>query len=243
MVTKIGIATFAGTSHVFNGTLATVIRALAQGYARNAVIDATPDDLTDNSGGTAGAAIEVRSKLDAHVLSGSDSTPKAGLETALGTVLAAVHEIGTKANELAALLGLDELTLPTGTSDGTIGAVTVTVAGSNTALAPVAGVNAKLTSISAYISAVAAKVNEVSIATGFDPVPDASKDGKLTTVFTGLDAGVGTAVTGAAGGNEGVLATSVNAELAKFANNVATMAAKLSEVIGSDPMPPSVIAA
>jgi hypothetical protein len=103
------------------------------------------------------------------VLGSTDCAPKAGLETAFGTVLNAISTCIAQANAIAAKVpAFPALTDNTGGTSGagTVGAVTVSVTAAGTALASAAGTNAVVKNMRQAVFQLGYFVNKLAVATG-----------------------------------------------------------------------------
>ena len=172
MTTKIGAKTFSGASNVHNGTLAAALRGVVQREALTLAI-ALSDFTADNSGGTDGAGTVAAIAIPApYTTAGTDLFPKAGGETAFGTVTNAIATVLEQANTIAAAIGADQATDNTGGTialSGTIAAVTV----STTAVTGASGNGmeatdgiAKMKEIAGYLTRLVRFTNTLCTATG-----------------------------------------------------------------------------
>ena len=185
--------------------------------------------LTDNSGGTAAAALAVNASPAAVAGAATTSAPKAGFDTQLGVIANSIASLASAYNTLAREKGFP--TILTDSSGGTasttlaaISAALVAVNGSTgtvavdevSALAAMAVVDNALSSIGAAASTLAAdKYNTAALGTD-------ALGGVVSTTLAAV--GTTAAGVGAATGNITLLDTAVDTWLGKTANNVMTLA-------------------
>lgn len=222
------------THHQRDGSAdAGVIRSILQFQARQAVDGVA--DLTDNSGGSDGtlAAGTVATNVAA---SGTDLAGKATTETALGTVADAVATLAAKYNAIATILGLTAIVDNSGGASGgdTLAAVTVSVTGAATG-AQATEYNASVDAIEAAFHTLASHANMVAAATGgaTDSVAGLSGNTYSATIAA-IPTDVGTAA------DPGVTKAVVDADLATFADNAATIAATLNAAVAGAGSPGAV---
>jgi hypothetical protein len=230
---------FSGSSKVFDGTLASVIRSVLQN--QTVIAAGTITDLTDNGGGTADGDIEAAVILANHALSGTDSAQKAATEAAFGTVRDALSEVLRQANLIRAVVpAFPALTNNLGGTapDGTVGAITKTVNGVGTSLASAVGVRSVYAAHYAAVLQATHFVNQLCEAVGVTPVavPQGAVPG-VSTTFAALSTDTGAAVDGsdATNANAGVLATEVSAALTHLADAVKELTTKLNAVTSGTP--------
>lgn len=232
MTIKINKHTFSGTSKIFDGTLALTLMALAQG--QTVIAAGTVSDLTDNTGGSANGALTELPALANAALGEGDCTPKAGLETALGTARSALSEIIAQLNAFRAVVpAFDALTDNTGgaSADGTVSAVTVTVAGAGEDLASAVGTRAVIENLAKgvaqavhYVNRAAASVGQASITGTLGVVPS------ISPTFAAISLDTGTAVDGSddTDANAALKATDVDAALTAIRDAIKECVVKLN---------------
>lgn len=236
MAHKIAPKAFSGAANVHNGTLATVLRALAQYQA--ATIAKGLADITDSSTGVSGGNTAAAAALPAAFTSaGTDAAPKAGTETALGTIRDGITVIADRIQSIIKpAIDLDARTVSTGGTiavAGTVPAATKTV----TAVAGSAGTGIAydtgivlLRSYRNELTRLVAATNEVAVATGLTPITN-NVGGDVGTGRThlALTTDTGTAATAGEAAALGTMSkTDVDAFLTAAANVLATCAAKLN---------------
>ncbi len=236
MALKIAPKTFSGSSKVFDGTLANLLRSLAQFQAAN--IAKGLADITDNSTGTSGGNTSAILALPTAFTSvGTDAAPKAGSDTALSTLRDAITVVASRINVLIQpAIDLDPRTISTGgtiATAGTVPAVTKTV----TAVAGSAGTalnfNNSIALLRAYrneLTRLVAATNEVAVAVGLTPINNrVGGDVGTGRTFVALAAATGTAATAPQAAAAGTISkAAMDAYLTNAANIVATCAAKLN---------------
>lgn len=195
--------------------------ALAQSIAARAVLANPPAALTDNSGGVAGSITSVSADLVNVAASGSSLASAATAASALGTVKDAIAELVAKAKAFADLLGVDySEDFVTGTNDGTIAAITVATTGAATG-AQATETNASVLALNANMIGVAVLTNKVARAVGAAEIAFTAPMEYFSDIEN-VTVAVGTAA------SPGVTKVALDAKLAAFAVNVATVAAKLN---------------
>lgn len=195
--------------------------ALAQSIAARAVLANPPDALTDNSGGVAGSFVSVTADLVNVAASGSNLASAATAASALGTVKDAISELVATAEEFADLLGIDySEDFVTGTNDGTIAAITVATTGAATG-AQATETNASVLALNANMVGVAVLTNKVARAVGMAEIAFTAPMEYFSDIED-VTVAVGTAA------SPGVTKAALDAKLAAFAVNIATVAAKLN---------------
>lgn len=248
-MTKISKKTFSGSAKVFDGTLADALRGVAQFQA--ATVAKAMSDITDNSTGTSGGNTAAVAAVPARFTSaGTDTAPKAGTETALGTLRSAITTVATSAKAIADAIGLDTITISTGGTDGTgtVAATTKTVtavAGSGGAGINAAGGIATLTAYANELTKLVRYTNEIAVAVGLTPITNnVGGDAGVSRNFAALVTTTGTAATAPEAAALGTLSKAgVDAFLTAAANVVATCAAKLNAATdGARVVKPSVVA-
>lgn len=203
-------------------TVETVVIELAKAHARD--VAATVTDVTDSSGGTDAAGVVVAASVaQVNVAnSGTSLAQKAATETALGTVKDALVELFAKANAYATALGLATVTYSGGgtAADGTVAAMTVATTAATTG-AQAVETNAQFALINNAFYNVASLTNKIAKATGFAPLTVYTDVAQTVPAIAGT---VGTAA------DPGVTKVAVDAALATFRANAATIATKLNAV-------------
>jgi hypothetical protein len=233
---------FSGAGKVFEGGddgLTAMLRGVMQ-YQTAVGMGTGLSALTDNSGGNASNATANIGQVSYGVLSGTNMSQKAELETALGLVKDALTEIGAKL--IAAYAAVPGTPLGTITNsiggaaaDGTIAALDVSMTGVNASIASAAGLNTILTNVTKLMKQETYLLNKVCNAVGVTPLVDDLGEGVVpayTNTLAALAVDTGTAVSGAdaTAANGGALKTEVDAALVKIANYVAKLAAKCNAV-------------
>lgn len=199
-----------------------LIVAMAQQIARQ--VTAAETDITDSSGGTASTTLTLVDIAADFANVADNSTSLASGTTAaakLNLVKDAILELATKANALATKIGVTGLTYNGGgtSADGTIGAIGTTTAATTGAKATES--NATVLLLNDALFSVAALVNRLAVATGVAPLKV-----DLTGTFASTVASI-TVATGTAA-DPGISKTAFDAKLALYANNIATVAARLN---------------
>lgn len=239
MTIKINKHTFSGTSNIFNGVLATALIALAQGQA--VIAAGTITDLTDNVGGAANGALTAIPAIANSALGANDCSPKAGLETAFGTVRDGLSEVIAQLNDIRAVVpAFDALTDNTGgaAADGTVGAVTVTVAGAGTDLASAVRTRAVVENLAKSVAQAVHFTNLACRAVGVAPLTGSlGVVGPVSTTFAAvsLDTGATTSGADATDANAAIKATEANAVLAALRDAVKECVVKLNAVTSGVP--------
>lgn len=238
MTTKITSDAFSGAKAVHDGTLAAAIRAILQREAFGLAI-ALSDFTADNSTGTDGSGTVANIPIPAaYTSAGTDLAPKAGTETALGTLKNAIAVVLEKANAVATATGVPTKTDSTGgtiATSGTIPAVTklttAVATGSGVAHAtgkPVyAAFKKALHNLALFTNELAVACGQSEMAINIDSAGDYTLD---TRSFPALSTNTGTAEDGSA--LSGVADTASEAFLAAGANAIATIAGKLDALTG-----------
>lgn len=212
------------------------IAALAQENARARVSTGAVVDLTDSSGGTAASALAaVVTPTKAAVDNDAAMTPKAAFDTQIGLIEDAHEELGVKAAEFIDLIAVGSPKPSSidaaATADDTIAAITAALTGTTADAEGVEAASgiAQIVHARNVQSALASAINWVRVAQGLAPFADGS-GGLADKTYTGwtLD---DAAATGTAAGNGEMSLTdaSVDAALTALRNNIATMAAMLTE--------------
>lgn len=205
--------------------LAATLRAVLQYQAQGAVAATA---LTDNSTGSAGTLAAAAEDVTNTADGGTTLAGKASTETALGTVKNALATLFAKANAAATTLGLDTVTYSGGGTSGgnTLGAVTQSVTAGTTG-AQATEWNAIVADINAAFYVLGALVNRLATATGHDKLALTGVAGyTYGSTVAAISTDTGTAA------DPGVTKVAADAALDVFANNAATVAAKVNEVVG-----------
>ena len=192
-------------------------------------------DLTDSSGGTAGTLASGTFAIN-EAASGTDLADKTTTEAALGTVADAVATLAAKYNAIATILGLPAITDSSGGSSGgdTLGAVTATVTGAATG-GQATEYNASVDAIEAAFHTLASHANKAAAATGGASDSVAGLSGQTySATIAAIPTDVGTAA------DPGVKKATVDADLATFADNAATIAATLNAAVAGAGSPGAV---
>jgi hypothetical protein len=204
-------------------SVSAILRAIVQTQAAQSLNAAVVTDLVDSSTGTAASTVALPANVQATAQSGSNLATKAALEAAFATVLNGMGEVLAKANTMGTAIGLPVIVDGSGAAvvDGTIAAITKTVAGATTG-AQVAQTNEVINGLNDYLVTIAARVNELCAAVGVKTVK-LSGAGREQSPVSAKGLGTGTAAATTA-----VSKASADALLVVYANAVATLAAKLT---------------
>lgn len=203
-------------------TTDTVVLQLVRAHARNLVSGIT--DLTDSSGGTASGTRTIVSASTALVNVANSGTSLASAATASAsfvTVQDALFELYTKANAYATKVGVSSITYNGGgvAVDGTIASIPATTAATTGAQA--ATVNTNLAAFNSAFYNLAVLTNNVLHAVnGLELI--------LPSGFTVASTVPVLATTSGSAADPGVTKVALDAEIAKLAANVATIAAALN---------------
>lgn len=248
---KVTMKFFSGTSKVFDGTLAALIRGLAVDNALNhlrariAAEAFDPADLafTDNSTGVAGTAVaDLPIPAAPHTASGSTGAQLTGLNAALAVLSNGIAVVAANANLLRAEVGLPAIVYAgTVATPGTIPAQTKTVAGAQgTAAADFGAGFAALTAAKDRVRSLVAALDETLAAVGAGPIASG-----LSGSYAGGDLlAIPAATAAAAGGVNALSKAEADAFLTAAANAVATIADLWSDALaGFEDRPLSVVAA
>lgn len=224
MTIKFSMSTAA---RVDGGSLNQLLGVIAQQTARQ--VTTAENDLTDSSGGTASAKREIVAVPADLVNAANAGTNLASSATALAKldlVKDALLEIATKANSLATKIGTAPLTYNGGgtAADGTIGAIGTTTAAATGAKAT--ETNASILVLNEAMFSVARFINRLCTATGVQRL-DVKIVGEFDDPVLAITNAVGTAA------DPGVTKAALDAKLALYANNIATMAARLNVMTGT----------
>lgn len=209
-----------------------VVVALLNNDARRN-IGPEPTDMVDNSTGTAGASLVAIPTADKFVYtSGSTLAPRAAFNTAIGKIDDAIAVIGTYLSVQTVKLGLGAITLNAtgavavaGTVPAQDKSLTATDGSSNTALLR-SQANASITVHRNNLATLVRAYNQIATAIGVDTLLDAT-GGKPTLTSLVLSDEV-TATTAAGNTADVVSDAAIDAILLAFANNIATLVAKIN---------------
>lgn len=195
---------------------------LIQAHART--VTSSVASLTDSSGGTPSTTtvVAASTSLAAAANSGTNLAQKAASEAILVTIVDALKELYTKANEYATALGLPTVTYSGGgaSTDGTIAAVSVSTTAAATGLVA-ANVNAIFTVLNTDFYILAALVNKIANAQGVSTLTNLTNQTFASTVAS-ISTDTGTAA------DPGVTKTAFDAETTKLRNNISTLATKIN---------------
>ena len=238
MAIKVLPSHFSGAGKVFGREpdhLGAIIRGLAVDAARLKSSQLNTTALTDNSGGTAAAGLAANAAPDAAAGAATTSAPKAGFDAELVKIANNLADLALRTNLLLTQTGLPLLTDSTGgTADTTLEALlieTTAVDGSTGAAAlEEASARARMATVNNALSSLVAKTNALAAALGVTALTDAlggTVSGTLA-VLAATAAGVG--------GTEPVtmLDTAVETWLTVNRHNIATVAAHLDSMVGTD---------
>jgi hypothetical protein len=203
-----------------------MVALLAKDIARLKLAALT--DLTDNSAGTVSTtrtltvpAVRVNIADVA-----TSSAGKTNSEAALATLLNAIREVAAQTNTFSTALGLPTFIYSGGgaSTDLTIAAITKSITASTTGV-PAATVNTVFTAYSNAIYQVALRVNALAKAAGVPLLNlTAYKGTASASTVAALATSLGTAA------DPGVSKAGFDAEMTKFADNIATIAATLNTI-------------
>lgn len=239
---------FSGSGRVFDRQigLAAILRSMAVDNAIIRLAADEPEGLTDNSTGTAtlgyAAFPKTFSAFDASAGGGVQNT---GFNTALGSVRNAHAVIAANIAGIRAALGLPALTVAEGTvaTADTVAAVTKTAtAGQGTAAVSFASFRASVAALAANQGVLAKAVAEIRAAVGLDTSMGVLDwGGEPNYVLAAIPA----TAANAAAGDPSVALADGTAVLTAAANNIATFADLLDDVITKigETNPLSVVAA
>lgn len=238
MTAKITIGHFSGISKVHGrdaDALAAAVRGLAQAHARRVV--ASLSDVTDSGGGTNNAGGLVKPAAFVAFQAGTgDGVAKAEFETACGGIRDALKELLAQCNTIAAKVpAFDALTDNMGgtAADGTIGAIDVSMTGTDATAATMVAVAGAQTVFDTLLSRTAQLlvfVNKLRVACGMSEI--ASEDlGDIvySDIFAAVSTSTGTATGGSDATTDATLAkAAVDPALVIMANNVKTLSTALN---------------
>jgi hypothetical protein len=241
-----------GVAQVGNNSrdLGLAIAALAQEGARARIGAAAPAALTDSSGGTADGAFALSAVVTptAGTVDGVASlAPKTAFDTAMGLIDSGHMELAAKVNELIVLVAgaagatLDDQSF---TPNDTVEALTASLTGTTAddAAAPAQDAKVQIIAAASTGAAIAAALNYVRVAAGYDVIADHSGgifDRDQDTYETATQAATGTA---AANAEDGVTVATANAALTAINNNIASLTAATNQMRGTLNIGPFVVA-
>jgi hypothetical protein len=222
---------------VYTVEVQNVLTAVAQNSAREVLGGTTPGTLTDSSTGSAGASLSpVVTPPTKGVANGSNLSPRAAFNTAIGKTNNAVAVIGKFLNDnVLTPLGHTTVTL----NDGTI-ATPGTIPAQDKALAATDGTSSTAMLRSEAVAAISNQRNNLAtlvkaynmaaISLGIVTLTDGvgGKADPTLTLADNVTAGTAVATTA---GMDLALDTEVDAALLAMANDIATLAAKISTVL------------
>jgi hypothetical protein len=202
-----------------------LIVAIAQQHARQAASAVTA--LTDSSGGTADTARKVVAVPADLVNAPNAATNLASGATAASTlnlVKDAILELATKANAIAVAIGAPQITYNGGGTavDGTIAAIGTTTAAATGAQKT--ETNAAILALDNALFTVSRFTSQLALAEGRPTLVTAKDLGVFSKTVAAITVATGTAA------DPGVTKAALDAKLALFANNIATVAAKLNDL-------------
>jgi hypothetical protein len=184
--------------------------------------------LTVSSGGSEGN-VKLSSAVENEAVGSSDLADKTESEAAAATVKNALTEIGDKLNAYLTPLGLSTVVNSVGgtSADGTVAAVTASVAGAATGI-QASNTNTYIAAVNRALYAFATKTNEVARALGIPEVPIVFGDGvdhlpALTTVPALTVNALGTAA------SPGVKKAAFDAVLVEQREAIKTICEKLND--------------
>jgi len=186
-------------------------------------------DLTDSSGGTASstfALVAVPADLVNAPNAATNLASKATAEAQLNLVKDALLELATKANAVATATNVLGLTYNGGgtSADGTIAAIGTTTAAATGAQA--AATNTVITNLNNAMASVEGLIDRIAVATGKLKMTGAVV-GTYSQTVAAITVDTGTAA------DPGVTKAALDAKLALYAANIATLAAKLNTITGA----------
>ena len=203
------------------------IRKLVQQRGRDSVKASTP--LTNSAGGTPGTTITRVAAVVGAAASGSNLADKTTSEAAFTTVKDALRELYAQANTLAALTGSDLVTYNGGgaSTDGTVGAITVSVTGASTGIL-VADTNTFLNSLNSSVYNCALFCNRLAKATGNTglTLSGFTTESVLATVPA-------ITISGGTAASPGVTKAEADAALTAFRTNITSLANFLNGLIST----------
>lgn len=218
--------------------LNSAVAALAQENARARVATGTVTDLTDSSGGTDNGSLSAVVTPTIAVVDGvALMAPKAAVDTQIGLIEDAHEELGVKASEIIQLIASGSRSVSNITAaaaaDNIIAAIAVALTGTtanNAAIDAATGIT-QIVQARNVASTICAAVNWVRVAQGLAPIADNSGGNGWVDSKTAWGPLPDAAATGAVAGTgaNSLTETSVEAALTALRDNIATMAAALTE--------------
>jgi hypothetical protein len=199
------------------------------------MLQGTISAVTDGTGGTASTTALFANATPATVDgAATTSAPKAGFDAELNVIENAVAELASVANVLLRSYSLPALVDNTAQSVNgaleALGVALVAVDGSSGASAlDAVTAGARMATINNALSSLAAKLNALAPYFGVTTLTDS-----LGGVVSGTLANVAATGAGVSGVASTMLNTAVNTWLTNNRNNVATLAAKLNQMIGTN---------
>lgn len=223
---------FSGTSKIFDGSLAAMVRGLAIDNARGKIQNAQLTDFTDNSTGTAAASI-ADAVLPAAVFDASDAggADQSALNTALGKFENAGAVLADGLNRIRSRFGLPLISTASGTIAAamTIPAQDKTVAStSGTSAVDYASGVAQLKAAKQNLRKLVLAHNEILVALGHAKLDDNLNAGFPGSVAALADVGAADA---SEDGSSSIAKTVVDAFLTSLAAGVATIAASYNSLL------------
>jgi hypothetical protein len=219
-------------------SLADVLLAVLQYQAKDA---ATATAVTDSSTGAADsgrALATVAAAASNTANSGTNLADKTTTEAAMGTVRNSIATLAAKLNTALTVVGITNLTDSTGGSSGgnTLAAMTKSVTAATTGV-PASAWNAFVALVLADQYNIAILVNKLCAATGQALLNvDALKGTAVSSTLAAISTATGTAA------DPGTTKARVDADLTVFANNAATIVARLNACISGANRPAAVAA-
>lgn len=192
--------------------------------------------LTDNSAGTAATALVANAAPAAVAGAATTSAPKAGFDTQLAIIANALASLNSRMNAMR--IGFDYSTY----TDNTAGTVSTTLAAISNALSAVDGssgtsavdvvsATTAMTSINNSLSSLCVGINDLANLMGLTPPVGDAPVGTASLTLAVVSA-TGTGVGGA--GLVTMLNTAVNTWLGNTRSNIATLAAALNAMVGTN---------
>jgi hypothetical protein len=187
-------------------------------------------DLTDSTGGSSAAGIVVNALPAPANGAATTSSPKAGFDAELVIFANSHASLTSRMNALRTILNLPRYT------DSSGGTATTTLAANSNNLTAVDGssgsvavdqvtARARMVTVANNLSSLAAGINEVRAAYGFEPLTDTVAGVKSTTI-----AAITATATGVSGAGATLLDADVDTWLGINRNNLATLAKGLNDV-------------
>lgn len=210
-----------------------LIRGVAIDSARNKIMDASITEITDNSTGTVADPVGAVTIPAPFTVTGTDASPKAGFDTAIGKLANASVSLADYLNKYLAPLGLPIInTNSAGTITAAIPALDKTltaVTGSGGTAVEVVSAAAQLNIARNNLATLAVAVNDIAVALGFDEIVDGSGGSASDTRTLTASAATSSGVTGADANT--MSDTAVDAALTALASGIASLAAHINFVL------------